>query len=162
MKNLILPGNSIGNKKWAEDLDIPDKIVWNWAHWVSGVESDFDENKEAIKIKAQFENSSINILAKSIGTFVLMKLLNLGFAPVKFILCGVPLKGIKEKGVESDYLMLSKYVPEIIIQNTHDHWGSYTEVLEFIHGINPNITVISKEADHHSYPYSDEFNKYLV
>ena len=55
-----------------------------------------------------------------------MKLLNLGFAPVKFILCGVPLKGIKEKGVESDYLMLSKYVPEIIIQNTHDHWGSYT------------------------------------
>lgn len=162
MKTLILPGNSLGNKKWAEELDIPDKIVWNWAHWESGVESDFDENKEAIKIKAQFENNSINVLAKSIGTFVLMKLLNSGFMPSKFILCGVPLKGIKEKGVESDYLILSKYVPEIVVQNSQDPWGSFSEVSGFICGINPKITVISKEADHHSYPYPDEFNKYLV
>lgn len=38
--------------------------------------------------------------------------------------------------------------------------GSDIELTEFIHGINPNIKVISKVADHHSYPYSDEFNKY--
>lgn len=162
MKTLILPGFSLGNKKWAEELDIPEKVVWNWAHWESGIESDFDENKEALKVKTQFENDSVNILAKSIGTFVLMKLLNLGFTPAKFILCGVPLKVIKEKGVEQDYQILSKNIPELVIQNTQDPLGSFTEVSEFIGGINPKITVISKEADNHSYPYPDEFNKFLI
>lgn len=162
MTTLILPGGSIGNKKWADELDIADKTVWNWEHWKTGIDVNIDVNQEAKKIYEKYKGQKINILAKSIGSLVLMKLFKLGLTPNKYILCGVPLKVIKEMKAESDYQVVSEYVPEIIVQNTQDPLGSFTKISEFIHNINPNITLISKEADNHSYPYPDEFNKYLV
>lgn len=162
MKTLILPGNSLGNKKWAEELAIPDKIVWNWAHWETGVDADIDVDYEVNKIFTEYNGQIFKILAKSIGSLVLMRLFKLGFLSDKFILCGIPLKVIRERGVESDYQFISKYIPEIVVQNSNDPLGSFTEVSEFIHSINPNITVISKEAENHSYPYVDEFKKFLV
>jgi hypothetical protein len=162
MKTLILPGNSIGNKKWAEGLEISDKEVWNWTHWETGIEADIDVDLEVQKIFSIHKGQKYNVLAKSIGSLVLMRLFDLGFEVNKFVLCGIPLKVIRERGIEEDYQKLLKVVPELIIQNSQDPLGSYTEVAEFIQNINPNITVISKEADNHSYPYPNEFNKYLI
>ena len=162
MKTLILPGSSPKNLKWAMELNIPEAEVWPWPHWPDGDEASFDAQKEAREIFGKYNGQQINILAKSIGTYVLIKLFQMGFVPDKFVLCGIPLKVIIEKKVESEYQMLTTFVPEIIIQNSNDPLGSFTEVSEFIHNINQNITVISKEADNHSYPYPDEFNKYLV
>lgn len=162
MKTLVLPGGSFGNKKWAEGLDVPNKEVWNWSHWETGIDVNVDVDQEAEKIYEKYKGQNINILAKSIGSLVLMKLFKLGLKPNKYILCGVPLKVIKEMKAEYDYEVVSEYVPEIVVQNTQDPLGSFTEISEFIHNINPNITVISKEADNHSYPYPDEFNKFLI
>ncbi len=166
MKTLILPGFSLGNKKWAEELGILDKEIWYWPHWESGNEADFVAEVQAEKI-INVLTDPVYIIAKSVGTLVTMMILKSKAILVsKLILNGIPLIGLLDKQEARNLYIagLSKYETEklMVIQNQSDPWGSYYDVKNFLKQINPNVNIISKPREDHSYPYSDEFIKFLL
>ena len=165
---LILPGFSLKNKAWAEEIQkglsliFPTSIV-NWAHWETGkTEANWIE-KEAEKIIYSLQGEQVNIVAKSIGTAVAMVVLRLKPESInKIILCGVPICDFL-KGDEKYYEPLRKYQSDKIlcIQNKDDNHGSYDNVEKFLHSLNPNLKTISQPRSDHEYPYLDKFIDFL-
>lgn len=167
MKLLIFPGYSIKNKPWAHQTRDSLKLkfspsVVEWRNWASETsESSWSEwiDKETQIIIKQNDEKPINLLAKSIGTAVAMNVIKTDPNLVnKMILCGIPLNDLNEEE-KSLYAVLRDF-PELdvlCLQNQKDHHGSFLEVREFIHLINPNIKVISKPRDNHEYPYTEDF-----
>lgn len=168
MDTIILPGFSLKNKDWVEEIQkglnsiFPTSIVY-WAHWETGkTEADWIE-KEAEKIVNNIQGKQVNILAKSIGTAVVMVILKLKPELVnKIILCGVPIYDLPE-GDEKCYEPLRKFPPEKIlcIQNKDDNHGSFREVEKILHSLNPNLKIISQPRSDHDYPYPNEFIEFL-
>jgi predicted alpha/beta hydrolase family esterase len=167
MKTLILPGFSIKNKEWAEQTqrELSKKFnceVVYWKHWETGQKEDHWIEKEAVKI-IEDNKEPINIIAKSIGTavvmFVIKKTPNLIH---KIILCGIPLNDL-EPGEENIYEVLRTLQPKTIlcIQNDSDPHGGFQEVEKIIHSIEPSINIISKQRDDHEYPYTDDFIQFI-
>src|SRR6266478_1786851 len=96
MKTIILPGYSHKNKDWALEVqeNIPDSEVYEWEHW-SDVNIRFNAKEEAQRIKNLIGESEVNIIAKSIGTMVIMMTLK-EIKINKIILCGVPVNDLNE------------------------------------------------------------------
>lgn len=168
METIVLPGFSLKNKVWAEEVQttlnskFPTTVV-NWAHWETGnAESGWIE-MEAEKIVSLIQRKHVILIAKSIGTAVAMEVLKLKPDSVdKVILCGVPVRDF-EKGDEIFYELLRTF-PEgkiLCIQNSDDPHGSYTEAEKFLHSINSRLTVVSKPRSDHEYPYTDDFINFL-
>lgn len=133
------------------------------AHWNSGQTKNNWIEKEAQKIIDNYKNGKVNIIAKSVGTMVCMSVLKLRPELVnKIILCGIALNDFFSED-KKEFLILKNLSPENIlcIQNINDNHGSYSEVEQFIHQINPRIEVISKPRDDHNYPYSENFINFL-
>lgn len=168
METIVLPGYSLKNKAWAEEVQtflnpkFPTTVV-NWTHWETGnAESGWIE-KEAEKIVGLIQNKQVNIVAKSIGTAVAMEVLKLKPGSVdRVILCGVPVRDF-EKGDEIFYEPLRTFSEGKIlcIQNSDDPHGSYTEAEKFLHSINSRLVIISKPRSDHEYPYTDDFINFL-
>lgn len=168
METIVLPGFSLKNKAWAEEVRtilnsrFPTTVA-NWAHWGTGhAESGWME-QEAEKIVGLIQDEHVNLVAKSIGTAVAMRILESKPDLVdKVILCGVPVRDF-EKGDENLYESLRIFREDKIlcIQNSDDNHGSYAEVEKFLHSINPRLVVISKPRSDHEYPYTDDFINFL-
>ena len=78
METIILPGFSEKNKDWAEEVKKNlkgESTVISWAHWEMGEAEKEWTTKEAQKIEENYKNKTINIIAKSMGTVVTMKVL---------------------------------------------------------------------------------------
>ncbi|HEX6976861.1 MAG TPA: alpha/beta family hydrolase [Patescibacteria group bacterium] len=172
MKTMILPGFSIKNKDWAYETkkalepEIPAEVV-EWDHWTTNNTSFADWGEwmkvEVSRVAKKMEGEKLNILAKSIGTAVAMNILKTNPNTVnKLVLCGIPLRDLGEEEKKS-YQILKTFPDNnfICIQNEQDNHGSFEEIREFLHSINPNLKVISKPADTHDYPYSEEFTNAL-
>lgn len=169
MKTILLPGFSVQNKDWAEEIKgrIGEKIgleIHYWPHWQTGDTKPGWIDEEVDKVLEKIGDEKVNILAKSIGTLVAARLLNKRVGMVgKIILCGVPLAAFKE-GDEESYQILGKLPTEnvLVIQNENDNVGSFDKVNAIIKNINPEIKVMSKPREDHNYPYAEEFEKFLV
>jgi len=167
MRTIILPGFSVTNKEWAEeiknnlDLTFPTSVYY-WKHWESGkTEAQWVEN-EANRIISDTQKE-VNVIAKSIGTAVAMVILKLKPELInKIILCGVPIYDLREEDSKYYDVLVNFPTDKILcIQNIDDTHGSYEEVEKFLHSFNPNLKIISKPRSDHEYPYSEDFINFL-
>lgn len=165
MKTIILPGFSLHNKDWAEEVASflgKDTVVHNWLHWKTDSLS-LSLRKELESIVKEIDSGVINIIAKSVGTMVTMRLLLLIPAKIeKIILCGIP--SVSEERKKLFTTPLPDFNPKniIVFQNTKDPFASYEEVKKFMKDINSKIQVIEKERSDHNYPYFKDFKNYLI
>lgn len=166
MKTLILPGYSPHNKDWALDvqkqMDLGHEIVLHeWRHWTK---SSFSMRRELKDIMKKIGQEKINIIAKSVGTRVTMKLTpEIKDQINKVILCGIPTKFTGEAAKKLYTDGLSRLLPARVIcfQNTKDPFANFKTIRDFIHSVNPKIKVIKKPRSDHHYPYYDDFQKFL-
>ncbi len=168
METIILPGFSLKNKTWADDVRTSlspalSATVVNWAHWETGnAESGWIE-QEAEKIVGVIQNRHVNIIAKSIGTAVAMEVLRLRPNLIdRIVLCGIPTRDFAT-GDENRYGLLKTFPEDKIlcIQNSIDPHGSYAEAEKFLHSINLRLSLVSKPRSDHEYPYTDDFINFL-
>ena len=167
MKTIILPGFSLRNKEWA--LDIKEKLdlgheveVVFWRHWKKG--GPLAINYELKKIKELTGNDKVNVIAKSVGARVIVNLIPLIRDKLeKIVLCGIPFKGFGEETKKKFKEALSSFPADKIIcfQNKKDPFGSCRLIEEFIHSINPKISVVEKPGSDHHYPYPEDFQDFL-
>ena len=168
MKTLILPGYSLKNKVWAEDLKkelgLGDEIqIVNWEHWETGSSTDNWLDTEAQKIISGL-TTPVNIIAHSAGTLVAMKILKSKPDLIhKIILCGIPVNDF-HPGDQKLYEVLDLLKPKNIlcVQNENDNHGSFSQAEKVIHVINPDIKTVSKPRSDHLYPYPKDFSKFLL
>lgn len=168
MKTIFLPGFSIRNRDWAEEIgsQIGEKIgleIHYWPHWQTGEAEPGWIDMEVDKVLEEIGNQTVNILAKSIGTLVAIRLLNKKTEVAnKVLLCGVPLTAFKDGDKES-YGILAKLAAEkvLVIQNENDNVGSFESVRNMFADINPKIRIMSKPREDHDYPYVEEFVNFL-
>ena len=168
MKTILLPGFSIQNKDWAEEIksQIGEKInleIHYWPHWQTGQTVDGWKEIEVEKFFKETENQPINLICKSIGTFIAVMAISKKLELInKIILCGIPIYDLRPRD-EVFYQVLGKLPAEkvLVIQNEKDNHGSFEEVKKMIEGINPEIKVISKPREDHNYPYPEEFEEFL-
>lgn len=169
MRVIVLPGFSLGNKQWAQDMaaalgDKFDTVVHELKHWETGNEKDFDWNNEAEKVVGLGGGDEVNMLAKSIGTAISLLAVKKELKVKKLILCGIPLQ-VSDKDwpvLFSEVLARFSIHDVVVFQNENDPYGSYQQVKEFIDKARLGIGVISKPAANHVYPYSDDFLKFLL
>lgn len=167
MRTEILPGYSPKNRDWAEavrkSLGTNTHVVY-WPHWSDhGCSENWIDN-EVKKFNQSHEGQELNIVAKSIGTFVAMKILGQGKVRVnKLILCGIPVKDLEVTSSEA-YKALLDFPPDklMIIQNTDDTHGSISDLREFLPFLSSNVNVVVKPRDDHEYPYTDDFSRFLT
>ena len=169
MTTIILPGSSLKNRAWAQDLknsllpEIDAKIL-NWADWDQNQDAHIDLNLEAPKTLSLIPEGPYTILAKSIGTYLLMHLFEkLDQRPEKIILCGLPLHDLNTDELKA-YTALKSFPPEKLVcfQNDSDPHGSFIEAKTFLESINSSFPVISMPGTTHDYPYSEDFKKFLL
>lgn len=173
MKTIILPGYSPRNRDWALEikggLDLGHEvIVHEWSHWDKVKSSSFSLRNELDSIlKKVKDEKKINIIAKSVGTKVIMRLIckvpNFTEKIKKLILCGVPTKFASETPRKLYKEGLSPLSPAqvIVIQNTKDPLANFSVVNKFINSVNPKIKVIEKPRSDHHYPYTEDFQNFL-
>ena len=166
MKTIILPGYSIHNKDWANEVAdnlMPNIVttVHEWEHWSRGT---FSLQKETIAILEEIGNDNINIIAKSVGTRVTMNLIPKIINKLnKVILCGIPTKFESEptQTLYRDNLRKLGSKNVICFQNSGDPFSPFVTIKNFINGVDPKITVIGKPRNDHEYPYFEDFKAFL-
>lgn len=168
MKIIILPGFSPHNKNWAEEIKqrfapVESVVLHYWQHWQTGKGVDFEPEVELKRILAEINNEKVGLIAKSIGAWMAMKVLEqLPHQIEKMILAGLSV-GISETKSDSIFqnLTLLKPTQVLIFQNLADPYASFATVESLIKEINPAIKVIPKDRADHEYPYFDEFQEFL-
>lgn len=157
MKTIILPGYSLHNKDWAEEVG---GTVHYWRHWKTG--GSFSLGYEVEKILTEIGKNKVNFITKSVGTGVLMHFLpQIKNQVEKIILCGIPTVSDENKKLFTASLLDFPAENIICFQNTKDPFVSYIEVKKFIKGVSPKIKVIEKPRSDHNYPYYEDFQKFL-
>jgi len=168
MKTLILPGYSIKNKIWAEEIKnklgptLNTDVIY-WKHWNNEGVSTVWIDEAVTNINKNYENCQSNIIAKSIGTLVAMKILTLNTRIVnKVILCGIPLNDLTIED-KRHYSILSNFPNDKIlcVQNENDNHGNFSDVQKFIRSLNPATKIISQPRNDHEYPYPRIFIEFL-
>ncbi len=166
MITFILPGYSVHNKGWTEDvaknLRLPHEIrpVF-WSHWDDPSKT-FNPHEKAEDVIDVLLKDKANIIAKSVGTLVAAYVLQkIPDRTHKVILCGIP--SVSDERLQTFREAFAKFPPENVIcfQNSRDPLGNYQKVKEFMGKVNPKIKVIEKERNDHNYPYSEDFQKFL-
>jgi len=162
---IILPGYSLHNKDWAEEikteLNLGHKvIVHNWEHWQA--KGSLSPKREIARILKEVGEDEVNVIAKSVGTMITVLLTPLLKGKIgKIILCGIPSVSKERKEKFKEGLVGIPGEKIICFQNSGDPFASYDEVENFLAGVNPKIKVIKKERNDHHYPYPEEFSLFL-
>lgn len=168
MVTIILPGYSPHNKEWAlevkKDLKLGHKVVVHeWRHWENSSSSSLSIRYELDKISKEIGEEEVNIIGKSVGARVAVRVLSEIKDKVnKVILCGVASTSDDVKKVYE--IALADFPPERIIcfQNTRDPFVPYSQAEKLIHSVNPEISVIEKPGSEHHYPYTEDFQNFLL
>ncbi|MDP3994249.1 MAG: hypothetical protein Q8P91_00255 [bacterium] len=166
MKTIILPGYSLHNRDWALEIKKSlsfrqSVLVHQWQHWKLG--GALRSKYEIGKILKEIGRDKVNLLAKSVGTMIAMKVLpEIGGQINKIILCGIPSVSEERKILFTS--SLSDFPSENVIcfQNTLDPFATFKEVKDFMVGVNPKIKVIEKPRSDHNYPYFKDFERFFV
>jgi len=168
MKTIILPGFSPHNKAWADEVARKLNLgkegkaeVIDWRHWQNG--GGLSVKYEIEKILQIAGSERTNIIAKSVGTYVAAKLApRIKSQLDKIILCGIPSTSEKRKEI---YVKAFSSFPGknlVCFQNENDPFAAFDEVKKFMREINPEVKVMRKPGNNHDYPYSEDFEKFLL
>lgn len=164
MKTIILPGFSIKNREWAnevkENLD-GDVHVHEWKHWETRDSKDFDAQNEMQKVIDLIGEDEVQIIAKSIGTFVAASMVpEIHNNLANLILCGVPVNDLSDDELKIyDNLTILEPSKIAVFQNKNDNHGSLLQVENLLRNL--NINIIEKPRDDHHYPYYEEVKEIL-
>ena len=168
MITTILPGYSIRNKAWGEELTNNLELrsynpkLHYWRHWDKSISSSLSLRKELPVILEEIGKEDVNIIAKSVGTMVAMHVLQQIPKQIKkIILCGIP--STSDERLELFKKSLADFPTGdiVVFQNAKDPLGSYEEVKKFMGKVNPKIKVIKMPRSDHHYPYPSEFRSLL-
>ncbi|KKQ98725.1 MAG: hypothetical protein UT24_C0001G0006 [Candidatus Woesebacteria bacterium GW2011_GWB1_39_12] len=180
MKTIILPGYSLHNKEWAEEVaeDLTAKglqtTVHYWRHWRDEslslslrfeLEKITEEiGKEKINPHNQKVGVGVNIIAKSVGVYVALNLIpNIASQINKVFFCGIASVGGEDrKGLVKTVLSKIPIENILCIQNESDKFVTFDEAEKFYHSVDPKIKVVSKPRSDHNYPYPEDFRKFLL
>ena len=166
MKTIILPGYSFHNKDWALEIKKSfsfrqSVLVHQWQHWQLG--GALRPKYEIGKVLKEIGRDKVNLIAKSVGTMIAMKVLSeIGGRVNKIILCGIPSVSDERKKLFVTSLLGFPAENIICFQNTKDPFAAFDEVKKFMSQVNSKIKVIKKERSDHNYPYFEDFVSYLV
>jgi len=164
-KTIVLSGYSLHNKDWALEIKKSlsfrqSVLVHQWQHWKLG--GALRPKYEIGKILKEIGRDKVNIIAKSVGTMIAMRVLSEIHDQIgKIILCGIP--SVSEERKRLFTASLSDFPVENIIcfQNTKDPFAAFVEVKNFMFKVDPEIKVVEKLRSDHNYPYSEDFQKFL-
>lgn len=169
MTTIIIPGGSIKNKTWAEDLAANfspeiDSQILHWSWWENNQVGGLNLAVETPRFLPLVPSEPYFILAKSIGTyFIAATFPKLPHPPEKIIFCGLPLHDISDEDKKA-YQNLASYPADkiAVFQNEADPHGSFPEAKEFLSKINPQIPVTQTPDATHDYPFPDLFKRYFL
>ncbi len=162
MKYICLPGYSLKNLQELESISSTLQqnncgvLEYRWRHWSNESEKwdpDFDVERIIEKIKG---SSEVTIIAKSLGTYVAIKLADKLRNSIKgLVLMGIPINDLTDSE-KSDYskILNNLDAPLYLIHNRNDNHGSLIQVEELLKDIKYNL--ITKESDDHRYNYPEE------
>lgn len=135
-------------------------MVHEWRHWKLG--GALRPKYEIGKILKEIGRDKVNLIAKSVGTMIAMKVLSeIGGQIGKIILCGIP--SVSEERKILFTASLSGFPPENVVcfQNTKDPFAAFIEVKKFMSEVNSKIKVVKKPGCDHNYPYFEDFAGFL-
>ena len=167
MNALLLPGNSPRHAKWVEKLknaissQFETVTAQHYRHWETGNEwADVDYEISIASEKAA-KISPYIIIGKSIGTAIATKgIADKVLHPEKIILLGVPING----GVSTDSLtqwLKHIAIPVVIVQNTADPLGSFSDVKKALKDIGSNLSFVELVGNTHDYVDFDAISKII-
>lgn len=163
MKTIVLPGYSVHNKEWAEEVarNLGSKAqVHYWRHWTEG--GSLSLKYEVERIIEEIGKEKVDIIAKSVGTMISMEVLfKVPDFIQKIILCGIPTVSRERLELFRKALRHFPVLNIIIFQNSKDPFASFEEVKNFMKSVNPKIKVIEKPRSDHNYPYVKDFKDFL-
>ena len=169
MVTIILPGYSVSNKEWLEKTSEMINVAGEirpvyWEHWTDSGNK-FDAKEKARLIDGVAGMRVVNIIAKSIGTYVAGFIIQKNPEKInKVILNGICLNDLDEKEQEFLKSALKLISPEKIIcfQNEEDPHGNFNQAKDFLYTVDPKIKIISEPRSDHEYPYQTEFNNFFL
>jgi len=154
MKAIFLPGNSIRNKEWVEELEknlrgIFDKTeIQYYKHWKSEKEKVDVEHEVSVLMNNLSDSKECIIIAKSVGTYIAMDAVKKGIKPRKVIFLGFPYRWFIENNLEKEAEKINLIkVPILFLQNSEDPFCSYEKLLNFLKG--------SKLKNYKTYKFED-------
>ncbi|MCL4397565.1 hypothetical protein M1403_00895 [Patescibacteria group bacterium] len=164
MLTLILGGGSFKNKAWVEEMaQTLGATPQFYDYWSEQKDSGLDFDLETNKALKTLGGQPYNLLIKSVGSLLGMRVLEKAGGKVnKIIICGFPLHDFPSEELER-YKVLNSFPVEKIrcFQNNADPHGSYQEAKTFLAKINPDIQIVEKIGDNHNYPYPEDFQAFL-
>jgi len=166
VKTIILPGFSVSNKEWIESLKknlgmshLVESI--DWEHWKFG--GGLKLKKEMEKIDKIIGKERFNIIAKSVGTMIALKVIDKYKKQVnKVILCGIPTISNKRLDMFKSSIKYFDHNNIICFQNSLDPFVSFKDLKLKINKIDNKIIIVEKIAKNHDYYYAEDFQKFLV
>jgi len=130
MKMLGLPGRNPETEAWLEALfaalGSPDAEVARYAHWQEDTEPDVAEEARRHPV----EGAGL-VVAKSMGTMVLLTSVADGGLPGAAVLIGTPLVAYSDAHAEALRSLMHR-VPCLFIQQTDDFTGGAAELREVL------------------------------
>jgi predicted alpha/beta-hydrolase family hydrolase len=157
MNALLLPGNSSHHGKWVEKLksalsshfDITQ--AQHYRHWRSGEEwADVEYEIDTAKDKVANLEPYV-IIGKSVGTVVAAKGTSDNILhPAKLILLGIPINGGASSEPFKQWLH-NISIPVVIVQNTADPLGSFSEVKTIFEDSGKYISFAELPGSTHDY-----------
>jgi len=170
MSTIILPGFSRNNEEWAKELKdalANDQVLIHfWLHWATQNDSDFSIENEIPRILEKINDqkiNTINIIAKSIGTFVATFLLEKIPEKInKIVLLGIPFNDFSKEQIEK-YEIIKDFDPKriLIIQNSQDPHGSFNDIFKYFYSLSSQIEILRQDSLTHEYPYYQIINNFL-
>lgn len=162
MRTIILPGYSIRNRDWAEELaaELDEAEMHAWPHWESG--ETLDAAKELAAIKKRIGHDRVNLLAKSIGCRMAAQIVLDRPAQIdKLILCGFPGTQVEARADFAAALARLPVERILVVQNRRDPYAPFPDVQMMIQSIHPGVQVIEGDREDHHYPFPEVFREFL-
>ncbi len=169
---LYLPGfspknraemNSITEFLTARDLEV---LTHSWRHWDDQtIPFDIEtEVQRILEMLAQHEIRTLQLVAKSIGTYIstiLLDRLSSHIQVAQIVLLGIPYADLNEQERQSMHsVLLNSHINIGMIHNENDYHGSAMQVREMLDSIN-YTEIIKAEVSHHDYSYPAEVYSFL-
>lgn len=149
------PGRNPETESWMKTLLVPlasadrTAVIARYSHWNAegSAEGMPDVALEAARCSIGQDDL---VVAKSMGTMVLLAAIALDQMPARAVLIGTPLKGYSESQMR-ELKALSTTIPCLFIQQTDDFTGSHAQVLSSVGSDSTMTTVRQVEGADHIY-----------
>jgi hypothetical protein len=166
MNILLLPGASVRNKEWIEELSkayepFYDEVrVLHYLHW-NNKDLEFDLELEIHRLAKKVEGFiPYVVFAKSAGSVLACAAMANGILkPNMCLFAGLPLVMIQNHNLPLDKWLAESKCNVTFIQNENDPLGLYEDVRYFVNKLSLNSTHVYKLlGDTHDYKVEDILN----